>query len=83
MQIRYALPIGPGDLSANLFYNHLMKFDTIGIVDGDVDKDAGETLYPENRATLNLGYTFGNWTASWRTRYWDRVKDSQHAGADE
>jgi iron complex outermembrane receptor protein len=76
VQARYRFAIGPGELSAGVFFNHLLKFDTIGIIDGDVDEDAGEVLYPENRAVLNLGYALEDWQFSWRARYWDRVKDS-------
>jgi outer membrane receptor protein involved in Fe transport len=76
LQARYRLAIGPGELNAGVFYNYLLNFDTIGIVDGDLDEDAGEVLYPKNRAVLNLGYALGDWQFSWRARYWDRVKDS-------
>lgn len=76
LQARYQLAVGPGDLSLGLFYNHLFKFDTIGIVDGSLDEDAGEVLYPENRVVLNIGYRMDDWDASWRIRHWDRVKDS-------
>lgn len=76
LQARYQFSIGPGEFSAGVFYNYLLKFDTIGIIDGDLDEDAGEVLYPENRAVLNLGYAMEDWQFSWRARYWDRVKDS-------
>ncbi|MEM8815121.1 MAG: TonB-dependent receptor [Pseudomonadota bacterium] len=76
LQLSYGLPIGPGDLSATMFYNYLIDFDTIGIASGDVDKDVGEVLYPENRIVLNASYAIDNWQFAWRARLWDRVKDS-------
>jgi len=76
VELAYSRPLGAGDISWTMFYNHLLKFDTIGIVDGDVDEDAGEVLFPENRLTGNLGYDWGNWSANYRVRFWDRVKDS-------
>jgi len=75
-QARYQLPVGPGELNLGLFYNHLFKFDTIGIIDGSLDEDAGEILYPKDRVVLNIGYRMDSWDASWRVRHWDRVKDS-------
>ncbi len=76
LQARYQFALGPGDMNLGLFYNHLFQFDTIGIVDGSLDEDAGEILYPENRVVLSIGYTMNEWDASWRIRHWDRVKDS-------
>ncbi|MEM7432239.1 MAG: TonB-dependent receptor [Pseudomonadota bacterium] len=76
VQLQYTFDIGPGTASAGLFYNHLMEFDTIGIVDGSVDDDAGEVLFPEHRTVINLGYSMDDWHFSWRSRVWDRVKDS-------
>lgn len=76
VQVNYALSVGPGELSAGLFYNRLLQYDTIGIVDGDLDEDAGEVLFPKNRAVLNLGYALNDWQFSWRSRLWDRVNDS-------
>ena len=76
VQLSYSMPLGPGDFSTTLFYNHLFEFNTIGIISGDVDEDAGEIVYPKNRSVLNLGYSWGPWIASWRLRHWDRVKDS-------
>ncbi|MEO1246804.1 MAG: TonB-dependent receptor [Pseudomonadota bacterium] len=76
LQVSYGLPIGPGDLTATMFYNYLIDFDTIGIFSGDVDKDAGEVLFPENRIVLNASYALNNWQFAWRARLWDRVKDS-------
>lgn len=76
LQLSYGLSIGPGDFFATLFYNHLFDFDTIGIVSGDVDRDAGEVLFPENRAVLNLSYALNDWQFGWRARFWDSVKDS-------
>ncbi|MEM8684672.1 MAG: TonB-dependent receptor, partial [Pseudomonadota bacterium] len=76
IELGYSRPLGAGDISWTMFYNHLLKFDTIGIVDGDVDEDAGEVLFPENRLTGNLRYDWGDWSANYRVRFWDRVKDS-------
>ncbi|MEO1245412.1 MAG: TonB-dependent receptor [Pseudomonadota bacterium] len=76
IELAYSRPLGAGDISWTMFYNHLLKFDTIGIVDGDLDEDAGEVLFPENRLTGNLRYDWGNWAANYRVRFWDSVKDS-------
>ena len=76
VQLSYVRSIGPGTLGATLFYNRLFTFDTIGIASGDVDSDAGEVLFPENRALLNLDYTWNDWQFGWRARFWDSVKDS-------
>jgi len=83
LQVSYGMSIGPGDLSATMFYNYLIDFDTIGIFTGDVDEDAGEVLFPENRIVLNMSYAVNNWQAAWRARLWDRVKDSNQAAEGE
>ena len=76
LQVSYGMSIGPGDLSTTMFYNYLIDFDTIAIVSGSIDRDAGEVLFPENRIVLNASYALDNWQFSWRARLWDSVKDS-------
>ena len=79
IQLRYLRPLGPGTFGATMFYNHLLDFDTIGIISGDIDRDAGEVLYPEHRVVLNLDYALNDWQFGWRARFWDSVKDSNTA----
>jgi outer membrane receptor protein involved in Fe transport len=76
IELAYAMDLGPGALDAGLVWNHLLKWDEIGILSGDVDENAGEILTPENRATGRLSYTVGDWSAFWRVRYWASSKDS-------
>jgi len=57
-------------------WNHLISWDEIGIISGDIDDNAGEILTPDNRATGRISYTMGDWSVFWRLRYWDRAKDS-------
>lgn len=65
-----------GNLNVNLLWNYLDHFDTTGILSGDVDKDAGEVLFPEHRFNLTTTYSLDNLAVVWRMRYWDEVNDS-------
>jgi outer membrane receptor protein involved in Fe transport len=76
VELRYNVDLGPGNLDTGIFWNHLFQWDEIGIFDGDLDENAGEILTPRNRATGHVAYSWGNWNAYWRYRYWDRSKDS-------
>ncbi|GAB5382134.1 MAG: TonB-dependent receptor [Aliiglaciecola sp.] len=67
---------GLGDFNAALVWNHITKFEQIGILDGRVLDYKGELANPENRINLNLGLTSGDMTYSWRIRYWDEAVDS-------
>lgn len=76
IEVAYVQDLGPGRLSGALVWNHLLKWDEIGIFDGDLDDNKGEVLTPDNRANLRLTYAWGNWNVFWRARFWDSVKDS-------
>lgn len=65
-----------GDFSAMLVWNHITKFEQIGIADGRVLDYKGELANPENRINLNLGLSSGDISYSWRIRYWDESVDS-------
>ena len=76
IEARYSMDIGPGTLNAAMVWNHLLKWEEIGIFSGDVDDNAGEILTPENRATFRFTYGWDNWSAFWRVRMWGEAKDS-------
>jgi len=76
LEVAYAQELGPGTLSGSMVWNYLLKWDEIGIFDGDVDDNKGEVLTPENRAILRLTYAWGNFDVFWRARFWGSVKDS-------
>jgi outer membrane receptor protein involved in Fe transport len=76
IEVAYIQELGPGTLSASMVWNYLLKWDEIGIFDGDLDDNLGEVLTPEHRAILRTSYFLGDWTFFWRARYWDAVKDS-------
>jgi len=54
IELAYTMELGPGTLSTGLVWNHLLDWDEIGIISGDVDDNAGEILTPDNRATGTL-----------------------------
>ncbi len=76
IELQYVMELGPGTLSTSVVWNHLLKWDEIGIFTGDLDDNAGEILTPDNRASGNIVYSWGDFTAYWRLRFWDRSKDS-------
>jgi iron complex outermembrane receptor protein len=76
IELAYTMELGPGTLGTGLVWNHLISWDEIGIISGDVDDNAGEILTPDNRATGRISYAMGDWSVFWRLRYWDRAKDS-------
>lgn len=76
LELSYVREMGPGTLGAAVLYSHLLEWDLIGIVSGDIDDNAGEILTPENRATFRFSYDWGNWQAFWRVRMWGEAKDS-------
>jgi outer membrane receptor protein involved in Fe transport len=65
-----------GNLNVSMLWTYLDHFDTTGIVSGDVDKDAGEILFPEHRFNLTTTYSLDDLSVVWRMRYWDEVNDS-------
>ncbi|MDJ0710912.1 MAG: TonB-dependent receptor [Woeseiaceae bacterium] len=76
IEASYSMDIGPGVLNAGMVWNHLLEWEQIGIVSGDVDDDAGEILTPENRATFRFSYAWDNWSTFWRVRMWGEANDS-------
>jgi outer membrane receptor protein involved in Fe transport len=76
IELAYSTDLGPGQLGVGIVWSHLIRWDEIGIVDGDLDDNAGEILTPDNRASSRVSYSWGNWQAYWRMRFWDRSKDS-------
>ena len=76
IELSYSMDLGPGVLGADLVWNQLFKWDEIGIFTGDLDENAGEILTPDSRASFNLQYGWGDWSAFWRARYWSSAKDS-------
>ncbi|SEA84987.1 TonB-dependent receptor plug domain-containing protein [Alkalimonas amylolytica] len=70
-EIRYRLDLGAvGTLTTDLVYSYLHEYNITSIETGNVNKYAGETLYPRHRATLNIGYKLEDFNAFWRMRYW-------------
>lgn len=65
-----------GDLDMNVIYNYVDKFNTTGIVERDVDEDAGEILWPEHRLVFTASYQLERFSTVWRARYWHDVNDS-------
>ncbi len=76
IELAYNIDVGPGNLSAGLLWNQLLKWDEIGIVDGDLDDNKGEILTPDSRANGHLAYSWDNFQVYWRLRYWSDAKDS-------
>ena len=76
LEFAYANEFGPGQFSASLVWNQLLKWDEIGIFTGDLDDNKGEILTPDSRASFNMQYAWSNWSAFWRMRYWSSAKDS-------
>lgn len=76
VELAYSTDLGPGTLGVGLLWSHLFKWDEIGIVDGDLDENAGEILTPDDRASSRVSYSWGNWQAFWRMRMWGSAKDS-------
>ncbi len=84
LEISYRTDFGPGQLSADLLWNHTIEYVQTSIADGSAVDYAGEVLNPENRANFNLGYAMDNLSMSWQMRYWDRsvddVESDDHSG---
>ena len=76
IELAYRLPLLGGDLGVSLFYNYLAEYNTTGIIDGDVDIDAGEVVFPRNRMVASVRYDWNDWNVHWRARYWHSVRDS-------
>ncbi len=76
IELAYNFDVGPGNLNAGLLWNQLLKWDEIGIVDGDLDDNKGEILTPDARANGHLAYSWDNFQVYWRVRYWSDAKDS-------
>ncbi|ELX08582.1 putative vitamin B12 transporter [Janthinobacterium sp. HH01] len=61
--------LGPGRLAARLAYTYLKEFYSIPLPGTPADQAAGEVGYPRNKAMLNLGYQWREWTISSTTSY--------------
>ena len=61
--------LGPGRLAARLAYTYLREFYNIPLPTTPADQAAGEVGYPRNKAMLNLGYQWRQWTLSSTTSY--------------
>jgi len=68
IELAYTTEVGPGTLSTGIVWNHLIDWDEIGIISGDVDDNAGEILTPDNRATGRISYSMCDWSVFWRLR---------------
>ncbi len=80
VDLTYVTELWGGSFKANLIWNHLFEFKETGIADGSSIDYAGQVLYPDNRANLNLSYNYDALTVAWRIRYWDSVVDSVDEG---
>lgn len=58
-----------GRLNATLSYTHVMEGYVIPLPNADKDPFAGESGGAENKAFVALGYTWGDFGATWRTTY--------------
>jgi outer membrane receptor protein involved in Fe transport len=76
VEIDYFAEIGPGGLGVNLLWNMISEFDVIDNVTGTVNDEAGEILYPDNRAYLSVNYTMDRWGFYWTTAWIDAAVDS-------
>ena len=76
IELAYSIDVGPGNLSAGLLWNQLLRWDEIGIVDGDLDDNKGEILTPDSRANGHLAYSWNDFQVYYRARYWGDAKDS-------
>lgn len=75
-EVSYVMDLWGGSFRADLIWNHMFEWTLSSIADGSSVDYAGEVLYPENRANLNLAYSYDAFTVAWRMRYWDSVVDS-------
>lgn len=76
IDVKYSFPLYEGEFSANLIWNHINEYEITGIESGDTVDYAGEVLYPDDRANLNLAYAINDFNFSWRIRYWASTVDS-------
>lgn len=76
LESNYNLDVGPGTFRAQLVYTYTREYVEESVYDGSSIDYAGEVLYPEHRANLDLGYEFSDYTFGWTMRYWGSVVDS-------
>lgn len=76
LELDYTQDLSFGTLKAGLIWNHISKYEQIGIFDGSVLDYKGEASNPEHRAAINLDLSTGDVAYSWRMRYWHDVVDS-------
>jgi outer membrane receptor protein involved in Fe transport len=69
LTVGYSQPIGPGTLSAQLSYTHVLDHYIIPLPGSDKDMVAGEIGDSEDRAYLALGWNQGRFGATLRTTY--------------
>jgi outer membrane receptor protein involved in Fe transport len=67
--VGYAQSIGPGQFTANLTYSHVIEGYVRPLPGAAEDPFAGEVDASEDRAFLNLGYGWSEFSLSWRVNY--------------
>lgn len=67
--VGYAQAIGPGQFTANLTYSHAIDGYIQPLPGADKDPFVGEVDASEDRAYLNLGYAWSEFSVSWRVNY--------------
>jgi outer membrane receptor protein involved in Fe transport len=81
LQVDYGAPLGQswGKLNVNLLLTRLLKWDfqedslsPFGQFNGTVRTEIGRN-YPKWKATVNLGWNFGQYDVNWNARYIDAV----------
>ena len=67
--VNYFQDIGPGTLTASLAYTHLLDGYLVPLPDSEKDFFAGEIGASDNRAYLNMGYSWSQFSATVQTTY--------------
>jgi len=67
--VSYADRVGPGRLHADLAFTHLMTLYVVPADGAAIETSKGDLGAATNRANLDLGYEYNNWTASARLNY--------------
>ncbi|MBW3164164.1 TonB-dependent receptor domain-containing protein [Ferrimonas balearica] len=77
VEITYSTELFGGDFNSSIAYAWLGEYVRTSIESADSVDYAGEVVYPENRAVMNLGYRLNQFDVSWRMRFWGSVVDSK------
>ena len=76
VELNYSREVGPGLLSVNVLYNHLIEFEITDLTTGTTNREDGEVEYPDHRIYGGVNYSMNKWNFNWTVTWLAETVDS-------